>query len=71
MASKRALRRKSCGRKVRYQTQEAALTGLRSLIYDKGWQGKMFAYHCQFCRGFHYGHPPARVRQSLKARGFL
>jgi hypothetical protein len=27
----------------------------------------MTAYQCKFCHHFHFGHPPARVRQSLAA----
>lgn len=37
---------------------------LRQRQPDAGW---LTPYRCQFCRGFHYGHPPKRVRQSIAA----
>lgn len=69
MASKRAQRRKSCKRKVRYDSTAAAVAGISALTRSKGFQGKMLPYHCPFCGGYHFGHPPARVRQALGARG--
>lgn len=55
MASKRRLRRKSCTGKVRYLSQDLALAALSA----------MTPYRCQFCNGFHFGHPPKHVRQAL------
>jgi hypothetical protein len=68
MASKRAQRRKSCGRKVRYGTEAAALAGLRALTRAKGFQGRMLTYRCGFCGGYHFGHPPAHIKKALGAR---
>lgn len=65
MASKRRLRRKGCGRKIRYTSQAEALAGLKALTREKGHQGYLTPYHCQFCNGYHFGHPPRRVRQAL------
>lgn len=65
MASKRRLRRKACGKKVRYLTQDAAMSALRGMTRDHGGRGYMTPYRCQFCGGFHFGHPPKKVRQAL------
>lgn len=64
MASKRRLRRKACEAKIRHATLEGAL------IARKRTPGRyeMIAYKCPHCSGFHIGHPPARVRQSIAAR---
>ena len=69
MASKRAQRRKSCSGKVRYNSTAAAVAGISSLTRAKGYQGKMLPYKCGFCGGYHFGHPPARIRQALGAKG--
>lgn len=65
MASKRAQRRKACGHKKRYATSAEAQQGIRALIRDKGYSGLLTPYHCQFCNGYHYGHPPANVRKAM------
>lgn len=68
MASKRRIRRKVCGRKVRYATQADAQAAIITLTRSKGWLGYMVPYRCQFCGGFHFGHPPRRVRNAMGAR---
>lgn len=65
MASKRAIRRKACGKKARYESQEAALAALKAFTRDRGFRGYMAPYRCAFCGGFHYGHPPRGVRQAM------
>lgn len=65
MASKRRLRRKACGNKQRFATQDAAIAALRALTRSRGWHGYMAPYRCSFCGGFHYGHPPQHVRQAI------
>ena len=65
MASKRRLRRKSCIGKVRYATQDDAIAALCAFTRKRGWHGFMTPYRCGFCHGFHFGHPPKRVRQAL------
>lgn len=67
MASKRRLRRKACGKKTRYDSQDEAVKALRALTRAIGWQGYMVPYRCAFCHGFHFGHPPKRVRQAIGA----
>jgi hypothetical protein len=68
MASKRRIRRKACEGKVRHATQAAAMTALKKLQRTKGRQGLLVAYRCKFCRGFHFGHAPQRVRQAIALR---
>lgn len=70
MASKRRLRRRACGTKKKFVTQEAALIEIRRRISaTKGAMGgRLAAYHCTFCGQYHIGHPPANVRQSMADR---
>lgn len=65
MASKRRLRRNAYGRKVRYSSQEEALAALKAITRVRGWQGYMAPYRCAFCNGFHFGHPPKKIRQAM------
>ncbi len=58
MSSKRALRRKSCRHKVRHLTAECAQATIRALHAQRGCQGRMNAYLCRFCNGYHIGHTP-------------
>ena len=70
MASRRAERRKACTGKQRFGTEQdarRAIWSLRSRKPDSGW---LTAYKCRFCGGFHFGHPPRRVRQAISARGW-
>jgi hypothetical protein len=66
MASKRRLRRKSCAAKHRYPTLDAALRDARDIGRKQG--GRLNAYGCHFCGGFHVGHTPARVARIVDAR---
>ena len=52
-----------CGHKRRYESREAALTGLIRLIRVRDVAGLMRCYRCEFCRGYHFGHlgNPRRV----------
>lgn len=65
MASKRALRRKTCGRKIRYASQPAALAALIALKRKRPEIGYLAPYRCPFCHGFHFGHPPRHVRIAM------
>lgn len=65
MASKRRLRRQSCGRKVRHETAQAGLDHIHHLHRSKGFQGPMDVYRCRFCGAFHVGHS---ARRSLSHR---
>jgi len=66
VASKRNVRRKACAGKVRYESiaaaEFAAASGRRKTAE---W---IIGYGCKFCGGFHIGHPPAKVRQAIKAK---
>lgn len=61
MASKNARhKRKSCKRKIRYETIEEAKEAIRKK-YDKSssmFKWKYNVYPCQYCGGFHIGHRP-------------
>jgi hypothetical protein len=56
MSSKRAVRRRACQGKVRHADYNAANAALRALVRAKGEQGRLQAYRCRFCRGYHFGH---------------
>lgn len=68
MASKRAQRRKACTGKTRFATHQAAAAAAAALRHNKPGTGLLTTYLCPFCSGYHFGHPPARVRQSIAAR---
>lgn len=56
MSSKRRIRRKSCTGKVRHESAAAGWAAINSLHRTRGDQGRMTAYRCQFCKGWHVGH---------------
>ncbi len=55
MSSKRALRRKQCERKTRFETKDEALASARHTRAVSG-RGPVAAYRCRFCGGWHVGH---------------
>ncbi len=63
MASKRQIRRKECGNKIKYETHEAANKVRKHVDYYK-----TNVYKCKWCGGFHIGHTPYGVRKILQAR---
>lgn len=65
MSSKRALRRRACSGKRRYESEAAAREGVR-LLRRHGVTDWLTPYRCAFCNGFHFGHPPAKVRQAIR-----
>lgn len=66
MSSPRPIRVNQCNGKVRYVSFGEARNAMRKLIRYKGSDGwPMAPYHCELCRGFHFGHVPA---DQLKAR---
>ena len=67
MASKRHIRRRSCGGKVKHATKTGALIALHKT--KKYALGRMHAYKCSFCSGWHVGHTPKQVAQIIEARG--
>lgn len=65
MTSKRRLRRKSCTGKEQLTEAEAK----RKIYFmAKGGAKYLNAYKCRFCKHYHIGHMPKRVRQAMKAR---
>ena len=70
MASKRHQRRKACDGKRRYDTVVEAQAGARKLKKFTGKKDWLVAYRCKFCHGFHFGHPPAKVRQAIAAKRY-
>lgn len=68
MSSKRALRRKACTGKVRHATEAAARAAIAGVHRAGRDAGLLTPYRCRFCNGFHFGHPPRRVRQAMRAR---
>lgn len=67
MASKRAQRRKACTGKRRYETEADARRGI-AILRRHGETALLTAYRCPHCHAFHFGHPPARVRQAIADR---
>jgi hypothetical protein len=66
MASLRAQRRKSCNGKVRHGSFKQANTHAKQLrLSNERW---VMPYKCKFCGGYHVGHAPKNVRQSIKAK---
>lgn len=61
MASKRQVRRKSCERKVKYETAKDANANIRI---------GLIVYKCKFCGKYHVGHPPRKAKQSLMDKGW-
>lgn len=66
MSSKRAIRRKQCDRKRRYADAAAAQEALRDLQANRRSARLVRPYGCQFCMGFHLGHPMRRKRTRRK-----
>ena len=68
MSSKRAVRRKSCSGKVRYDDIELAWKAVRAsgARDNSGW---ILPYKCRFCGGYHIGHAPKRVKKVFRAKG--
>ena len=69
MASKRAIRRKSCDGKIQYADQGTAWKVSHRLMAAKpsGTSGAT-PYKCQFCARWHVGHRPQRVMKAIRAR---
>lgn len=58
MASKRAIRRKSCGSKKKYSSSEEGRQAIHDLIRTTGPTSLMQTYKCKFCKKYHIGHAP-------------
>jgi hypothetical protein len=68
MSSKRQLRRKACTRKRRYQTRQAADIAARR---TNNRDGRLVAYKCDFCGGFHVGHSRAARSANRRKSWFI
>lgn len=66
MSSKRRLRRKGCGTKVRHASLENARCA--AALARKRGEKSIHAYGCRFCGGFHIGHRPATIQRVIDAR---
>lgn len=66
MASKRAKRRKGGKGKRAFVDQTDAVSDLISLK-RKG-ETNIHTYKCRFCKCWHVGHIPARIRQFMASR---
>jgi hypothetical protein len=60
MSSKRGVRRKACGDKRRFATEDDAVPAAKALGIS--W------YHCRWCGAWHIGHMPKRIKQGIAAR---
>ena len=61
MSSKRHLRRKECGTKLQFATEEQA----KGFMISRRIKNQTH-YRCKWCGHFHIGHPPARVRNIIR-----
>lgn len=66
MASLRGVRRRVCGKKVKYETAADA-TRAAKLVSSK--TGEWFrAYPCSWCGQYHIGHPPSDIHKRMLER---
>jgi hypothetical protein len=64
MASKRRLRRIACEGKKQYKDVNIAnIAAGKAAHRAEQW---IRAYKCEFCGRWHIGHPPQRIRQSIR-----
>ena len=68
MASKRPIRRKKCGNKVRYPTQEEAMNGIYRLLRGGKADGCVHPYKCNFCGGYHFGHTDRKTKAAIAGK---
>ena len=62
MASKRRLRRRQCEGKKRYTSRAEAVTA--AINYQRKFGARKNAYNCKFCKGWHFGTQPWKMRGS-------
>lgn len=63
MSSKRAIRRKMCGHKVKRDKESAKLA---AHIASRKSGEIIVPYHCKFCGAYHVGHVPRIVLSKLR-----
>jgi hypothetical protein len=67
MASKRNIRRRSCGKKIRFDSFERTSAFLSEKKGAHGYQ----IYKCAFCGGWHFGHMKNKnAHAMIEKRGF-
>lgn len=59
------MRAKKCEGKTRYPAEHFAWQGIERLRQRTGTTDTFTPYRCGFCGGWHFGHPPAKVRAQL------
>lgn len=66
MSSKRAIRRRACEGKVRYESREVAFrsAGCASARLNT----HLTCYRCQSCGSYHIGHPPYKESRAAAQR---
>jgi hypothetical protein len=62
MSSKRHVKRKVCGRKIKHETRESAYAARRKLLVNRP-NETMDVYYCQYCNKWHVGHRPMRKKK--------
>lgn len=67
MSSKRRIRRKQCEGKVRHASRDAAITAVRQMARRR--DVYLVPYRCQFCKGWHIGHPNSAIRNAMREGG--
>lgn len=66
MSSKRGVRRRVCGKKVKYATEANAKRAAHILSRKTGeW---FRPYICWNCRQWHVGHPPSDIQRKMVER---
>ncbi len=63
-----AYRQTSCVVKIRYALATEAAAAMRHMQRRKGKRraDKCEVYSCEFCGGFHFGHPMSKVRNGTE-----
>lgn len=67
MASKRAVRRRSCEGKVRHASHTDAIIALSVMKRAGKCQSDARVYRCKFCGGYHIGHMTDRQLAAQRA----
>lgn len=61
----RSTKARSCDGKVRYDKRDQAVQALFAMAAKTGTNiGRLAAYRCTHCNGFHYGHRPKNAGRS-------
>ncbi len=68
MSSKRRIRANACEGKVRHLSEAHAKY---ACFLEKQRLGEWLIYYkCKFCRRWHIGHPPKKIRRAINERYF-